>query len=172
MVMRPLNEIIVHCTATRPDWWVGTSAQVKTNEVRNWHTSKGWSDIGYHYLIDRDGTVVSGRPLERTGAHVKGHNAGTIGIALFGGHGGSASDMFEDNFTEEQDAALRKLIADLQKDHPSIFKISGHNEYAAKACPTFRVGPWLAQTSAANIGKPAPARTLWQIIMGIFGVSK
>ena len=143
--MRLLNEIIVHCTATRSDWWTGTSAQVKTNEVRNWHTSKGWSDIGYHYLIDRDGTVVSGRPLERTGAHVKGHNTGTIGISLFGGHGGSASDMFEDNFTEEQDAALRKLIADLQKDHPSIHKISGHNEYSSKACPCFNVRNWLSK---------------------------
>jgi len=116
--MRPLNEIIVHCTATRSDWWTGTSAQVKTNEVRNWHTSKGWSDIGYHYLIDRDGTVVSGRPLERTGAHVKGHNTGTIGISLFGGHGGSASDMFEDNFTEEQDAALRKADCRSAKRSP------------------------------------------------------
>lgn len=143
--MRPLNEIIVHCTATRSDWWATSSAQVKTNEVRNWHTSKGWSDIGYHYLIDRDGTVVSGRPLERTGAHVKGHNTGTIGISLFGGHGGSASDVFEDNFTEEQDAALRKLIADLQKDHPSIHKISGHNEYSSKACPCFNVRNWLSK---------------------------
>ena len=143
--MRPLNEIVVHCTATRPDWWTGTSAQVKVNEVRNWHTSKGWSDIGYHYLIDRDGTVVAGRPIEKTGAHVKGHNTGTVGVSLFGGHGGSASDVFEDNFTEEQDAALRKLIANLQADYPSIHKISGHNEYSSKACPCFNVRNWLSK---------------------------
>lgn len=143
--MRSLNEIIVHCTATRPDWWTGTSAQVKVNEVRNWHLDRGFSDVGYHYLIDRDGTVVTGRLLGRTGAHVKGRNTGTVGISLFGGHGGSASDMFEDNFTEEQDAALRKLIADLQKDHPSIFKISGHNEYSSKACPCFNVRNWLSK---------------------------
>jgi len=143
--MRKLNEIIVHCTATRPEWWKGKSAQAKVAEVRKWHVAKGWSDIGYHYLIDIDGTIVAGRPITRTGAHVKGHNTGTVGISLFGGHGGSASDMFEDNFTEEQDAALRELIADLQKDHPSIFKISGHNEYSSKACPCFNVRNWLSK---------------------------
>ena len=143
--MRKINEIIVHCTATRPDWWTGKSAAAKVKEVTRWHLDRGWRDCGYHYLIDRQGHVVTGRPLDRTGAHVKGHNTGTVGISLFGGHGGSAADMFEDNFTEEQDAALRKLIADLQKDHPSIFKISGHNEYSSKACPCFNVRNWLSK---------------------------
>jgi N-acetylmuramoyl-L-alanine amidase len=145
MGMRKINEVIIHCTATRPEWMSNNSTAAKVKEVTKWHLDRGWSDCGYHYLIDRQGTVVNGRPVERTGAHVKGHNTGTIGIALFGGHGGSASDMFEDNFTEEQDAALRKLIAALQKDHPSIFKISGHNEYSSKACPCFNVRNWLSK---------------------------
>jgi len=163
--MRKIDEIIVHCTATRPDWWTGTSAQVKTNEVRNWHTSKGWSDIGYHYLIDRDGTVVTGRPLDRTGAHVKGHNTGTVGISLFGGFGGSAGDSFADNFTEDQERALLDLIAKLKADHPSITKISGHNQYAAKACPCFSVPAWLKKAQSPKMkppvdtDKPAPVRT-------------
>lgn len=152
--MRKINEIIIHCTATRPDWWTGTSAQVKTNEVRNWHTSKGWSDIGYHYLIDRDGTVVTGRPLDRTGAHVKGHNTGTVGIALFGGFGGSAGDSFADNFTEDQERALLDLIAKLKADHPSITKISGHNQYAAKACPCFSVPAWLKKAQSPKMKPP------------------
>ena len=163
--MRKINEIIIHCTATRPDWWTGTSAQVKTNEVRNWHTSKGWSDIGYHYLIDRDGTVVTGRPLDRTGAHVKGHNTGTVGISLFGGFGGSAGDSFADNFTEDQERALLDLIAKLKADHPSITKISGHNQYAAKACPCFSVPAWLKKAQSPKMKppvdteKPASVRT-------------
>lgn len=152
--MRKIDEIIVHCTATRPDWWTGTSAQVKTNEVRNWHTSKGWSDIGYHYLIDRDGTVVTGRPLDRTGAHVKGHNTGTVGISLFGGFGGSAGDNFADNFTEDQERALLDLIAKLKADHPSITKISGHNQYAAKACPCFSVPAWLKKAQSPKMKPP------------------
>lgn len=152
--MRHIDEIIIHCTATRPDWWTGTSAEVKTNEVRNWHTSKGWSDIGYHYLIDRDGTVVTGRPLDRTGAHVKGHNTGTVGISLFGGFGGSAGDSFADNFTEDQERALLDLIAKLKADHPSITKISGHNQYAAKACPCFSVPAWLKKAQSPKMKPP------------------
>jgi len=152
--MRKINEIIIHCTATRPDWWTGTSAEVKTNEVRNWHTSKGWSDIGYHYLIDRDGTVVTGRPLDRTGAHVKGHNTGTVGISLFGGFGGSAGDSFADNFTEDQERALLDLITKLKSDHPSITKISGHNQYAAKACPCFSVPAWLKKAQSPKMKPP------------------
>ena len=146
--MRNIDTIIIHCTATRPNWWEGKSAQQKTDEVRRWHVEdRGWSDIGYHYLIDRDGTVTEGRPLERTGAHAKGHNTGSVGISLFGGHGGNVSDQFEDNFTEDQNLAQRALIAKLKADHP-ITKIIGHNEVANKACPTFVVRDWLAKAPA------------------------
>ena len=148
--MRNINTIVVHCTATRPDWWQGKSAKQKTAEIRRWHVEdRGWSDIGYHYLIDRDGTVIEGRSLDRTGAHAKGHNTGSVGIALFGGHGGNASDKFDDNFTEDQDRALRELIDSLKADHP-ITKIIGHNEVSNKACPTFVVRDWLAKAPAKS----------------------
>lgn len=151
--MRPLSEIIVHCTATRAEWWAGRPTADKVAEVRQWHVrDRGWRDIGYHFLIDRDGTVATGRPLDQVGAHVAGHNTGTIGISLFGGHGGATTDKFEDNFTSEQDAALRNLIANLQNRFPSISKISGHHEYANKACPCFDVRSWLN-------GRTAPVRT-------------
>lgn len=142
--MRPINEIIIHCTATRPEWWAGKSPAEKVAEVRRWHTrDRGWSDIGYHYLIDRDGTVMSGRPVTRIGAHVQGHNTGTIGVSLFGGHGSAETDDFSDNFTPAQEAALRRLLDELQARFPAVRKISGHNEYAAKACPGFSVPLWL-----------------------------
>ena len=146
--MRHIDTTIIHCTATRSNWLEGKTSQQKVDEVRRWHVEdRGWSDIGYHYLIDRDGTLVEGRPLERTGAHAKGHNTGSVGISLFGGHGGNVSDQFEDNFTEDQDLALRELIAKLKADHP-ITKIIGHNEVANKACPTFVVRDWLAKAPA------------------------
>lgn len=141
--MRAINHLIIHCTATRADWRAGSKTSAKVSEVRKWHKDRGWSDIGYHYLIDRDGTVATGRPVERTGAHVKGKNTGSIGIALFGGHGSSENDAFEDNFTLSQDRALRGLIDKLQSQYPNATKISGHNEFAAKACPGFRVDRWL-----------------------------
>lgn len=145
--MRNINTVVIHCTATRPNWWAGKSAKQKTNEIRRWHVEdRGWSDIGYHYLIDRDGTVTEGRSLDRTGAHAKGHNKGSVGISLFGGHGGNVADKFEDNFTEDQNRALRDLIDKLKSDHP-ITKIIGHNEVANKACPTFVVSDWLHSAS-------------------------
>ena len=98
--MRLITEIIVHCTATRPEWWAGRHMADKVAEIRRWHVQdRGWKNIGYHYLIDRDGTVAEGRPVDQIGAHVQGKNTGTIGIALFGGHGSSENDEFSDNFT-------------------------------------------------------------------------
>ncbi len=167
--MRNIDTIIIHCTATRSNWWEGKTSQQKVDEVRRWHVEdRGWSDCGYHYLCDRDGTLVEGRPLERTGAHAKNHNTGSVGISLFGGHGGNVSDQFEDNFTEDQDLALRELIAKLKADHP-ITKIIGHNEVANKACPTFVVRDWLAKAPAvvqapmvasAQRAHPAHSRTV------------
>lgn len=141
--MRPLKEIIVHCTATRPDWREGRSMADKVAEIRRWHVKdRGWKDIGYHYLIDRDGEVAEGRPLDVVGAHVAGHNTGTIGISLLGGHGGNANDHILDNFTPHQEDALRTLIERLMQQYPTITKVTGHNDYAAKACPTFKAGDW------------------------------
>lgn len=165
--MREINEIIVHCTATRPDWWASKPAKAKVAEVKKWHTDptpngRGWSDIGYHYLIDRDGAVVEGRPIERTGAHTKGHNTGTIGISLFGGHGSAATDDFLDNFTPEQGRALLGLIQELQVRFPNISKVSGHNDYtSAKACPGFKVNPWMNNRPApAPRTSPAQSKTM------------
>ena len=140
--MRKMDEIIVHCTATRPEWWSEATPQEKVDEIRRWHVQgRGWADIGYHFLIDREGTVVKGRPLWRNGAHTRGHNTGTIGISLFGGHGSSATDKFSENFTSAQDFALRGLMKDLVSEYGRM-KLSGHNEYAAKACPGFNVTEW------------------------------
>ena len=149
--MRHIDEIIIHCAATRPEWMHGHSAEEKRNEIDRWHKNLGWRGFGYHYLIDRDGRTVPGRSLEETGAHVKGHNANSIGISLVGGQGGTANDVFGDNFTQAQDNALRTLIAGLKREYTSIQKISGHNQYAAKACPCFNVPAWYARKPAPEI---------------------
>lgn len=140
--MRTLSEIIVHCTATRPEFMASNTTEAKRDEIRRWHVDdRGWSDIGYHYLIDRNGQVVAGRPVERAGAHVRGRNKQSIGIALLGGHGGSETDKFEDHFTAAQGASLRALIGEL-KGRFGDLDVNGHNQYAAKACPCFHVPTW------------------------------
>ena len=155
--MRPINEIIVHCSATRPEWMERFPLSRKVEEIRLWHTrDRGWKDIGYHYLIDRDGTIATGRPVEQVGAHVQGHNTGTIGVCLIGGHGSSETDRFDQHFTGAQEKALRTLLADLKRRHPGVTKISGHNQYAAKACPGFSVPAWYV--GAKPPVKPEPAK--------------
>lgn len=173
--MRPIAEIVVHCAATKPSWMVGKPINQVIDEIRRWHVDgNGWSDIGYHYVIDRAGNVGLGRPVARTGAHTRGHNTGTIGVCLLGGHGSAATDNFSDHFTDEQDTALRDLIKTLRKEYPRLAKISGHNEYAAKACPGFRVQPWLH--SAPSMAPPAveiPPQGLWaRIVAAFFGKTK
>lgn len=148
--MRPVNEIIVHCSATRREWMADKSLEEQIDEIRRWHVNgNGWSDIGYHYVIGRNGRVLPARPLERVGAHVKGHNTGTIGICLIGGHGSAETDQFLDHFTKKQDETLRTVIDNLMIRYPSIKKVSGHNQYSAKACPGFFVPEWF-------VTKPEP----------------
>jgi hypothetical protein len=70
----------------------------KIAEIRRWHVQqRGWRDIGYHWVIDRDGAVAPGRKETEVGAHVEGHNRGTIGICLLGGYGASADDPYDTN---------------------------------------------------------------------------
>lgn len=82
-----------------------------------------------------------GRPEDVPGAHISGHNTGSVGIYLIGGHGSSATDDFHQHFTVAQEEALLKLIGDI-KTRAAIKRISGHNENAAKACPGFSVLGW------------------------------
>ena len=137
--MRDLKEIIVHCSATRPSWMERLGTKTKVKEIRRWHLERGFRDIGYHFLIDRDGTLAEGRPLDKAGAHVAGHNAHSVGICLIGGHGSSMRDEFLDNFTPEQERELLRLIETLKDNHPTITKVNGHNMYSDKACPGFLV---------------------------------
>ena len=145
---RTVDTIWIHCAATRPEWMIGQSLTKKVAEIDKWHKARGWKAVGYHWLVDRDGTVAAGRPETEPGAHVAGHNTGSIGICLIGGHGSNENDAFEKNYTPAQDAALRALIDDIKARTP-IKRIRGHNEVAAKACPGFRVSRWLAHKPPA-----------------------
>ena len=142
----PVREIVLHCAATRPDWMQGRFFPDQVAELRRWHVEdNGWRDIGYHHLIGRTGEHAVGRPETAIGAHVIGRNAGSIGICLLGGHGASAHDRFADHFTLAQARALIALIAEIER-RTAIARITGHNQYAAKACPGFHVPAWLAAT--------------------------
>jgi len=142
--MRDIDEIIVHATATNPSWMEDKPVEDVVTEIRRWHVEeRKWSDVGYHFIIHRDGSLGEGRPVERSGAHVGGRNKTTIGVSLVGGRGGVADGEFHEHFTGAQEASLEQLIRKLKEEHPTITKVSGHNEYASKACPCFSVKEWL-----------------------------
>lgn len=147
---RAIDRIIVHCSATRPDWMQDMAVRDKVAEIRRWHMlDRGWSDIGYHILIDRNGDVALGRPMDWTGAHVIGHNRGSVGVCLIGGHASAATDAFGEHFTSEQDASLRAVILNINQEAGRTLAVHGHNEFAAKACPGFTVRDWLARPNSA-----------------------
>ena len=126
--MRKIKKIIIHCTAT-PE-----GRDVSLKEVRQWHTKeRGWSDIGYHFLVLLDGSVEEGRPLERTGAHTKGHNWDSIGIAYVGGLDSEMNS--KDTRNDKQKDSLVDLLCQLKDAYGGV--IYGHNNYSTKACPGF-----------------------------------
>lgn len=128
---RKIDRIILHCAAT-PE-----GRDVKTETIKSWHVKgNGWSDIGYHFVIELDGTIRNGRPVERSGAHTKGHNATSIGICYVGGMDKNKAP--KDTRNEAQRDAMDNLIASLMDRFPKA-TIHGHNEFAAKACPSFDV---------------------------------
>ena len=130
--MRPINEIIVHCSATE------AGKNFKVADIRRWHVQgNGWKDIGYHFVIDIDGTIEVGRPVATKGAHTANHNENTIGICYVGGlkYGKPA-----DTRTEAQKKSLSSLIQVLKSCFPAIVKVSGHRDYANRDCPCFDAG--------------------------------
>lgn len=139
---RRVDTIFVHCAATDPGWYIDQPIERARDEIDRWHRARGFRKIGYHYLIDRRGTVIAGRRESKIGAHARGYNRRSIAICLLGGKGSHERDQFEQNFTQAQDRAARELIRDIEDRHP-IERVRGHNEVAAKACPGFQVKEWL-----------------------------
>ena len=124
--MRTINKFVVHCADTPASMDIGVA------EITDWHLQRGWSDIGYHFVIRRNGTVEEGRELSRPGAHARGHNAHSIGICLIGGKGGF-------NFTIAQLDALRILKIQLEACFGPQ-KWTGHTDLdSGKTCPNFDV---------------------------------
>lgn len=127
--MRKINEIIVHCTAT------AEGKNFKAADIDGWHKAKGWNGIGYHHVVDLDGTVEPARPENKVGAHCLKHNANSIGVVYVGGLASDGKTP-KDTRTLEQKAALVKLLTELKHRYPNA-TIHGHRDFAAKACPSF-----------------------------------
>ena len=144
-----VDYLVVHCSASKP------SQNWSIEDIRAMHKAKGWSDVGYHAVIKRDGTIQYGRPMDVQGAHVLGYNNRSIGICMIGGLDESGTP--EDNFTAEQWNSLELLMITLHNFFPKA-EILGHRDLSPdidgdgvieehewlKQCPCFNVDTWWA----------------------------
>lgn len=130
---RTITELIVHCSAT-PE-----GVDYTVDDIRKWHKQQGWSDIGYHYVVYRNGLIVDGRDVDLIGAHCLkgGHNTHSIGICYVGGVDKDDVKKSKDTRTHEQRAALKAILIDLKRLYPNA-KIYGHRDFdKGKDCPSF-----------------------------------
>ncbi len=136
MTRDDVDYIAVHCAATGPNMDIGVA------EIREWHKERGWSDVGYHFIIRRDGTLEFGRELDEPGAHVRGFNYSSLGVCMIGGV--DSKGVPENNFTDEQFSSLESLLTALKVLYP-LAKVRGHRDFpgVTKQCPCFDVETWL-----------------------------
>lgn len=142
--MRNINLIVIHCSAT-PE---GKDYHVE--DIRKMHKARGWSDVGYHYIIPLDGQIEMGRPREKIGAHAKGFNRNSIGICYIGGV--DKNNVPKDTRTDAQKEALRCIVKDMLEQYPGA-EVKGHRDLSpdlnndgiiqkwewVKVCPCFDV---------------------------------
>lgn len=136
--IRSVDFIVVHCSAT------SETADIGADEIRGWHLKRGWLDIGYHWVIKRDGSAEPGRSENTPGAHARGFNHISLGICLVGGVE-SDNKTPEANFTHAQWETLEEIIRSIKVDWPDA-KVVGHRDLpnVAKACPSFDAPEWWA----------------------------
>jgi len=143
--MRKINYLVVHCSATKE------GVQVTPDQIEQWHRARGFSTIGYHYVITLEGSILPGRDINVPGAHVAGNNSDSIGICYIGGLDKEGKP--KDTRTTEQKGALVHLLTQLLSRFPGA-RICGHRDLSPdlnsngiiepweyiKACPCFDAG--------------------------------
>jgi N-acetylmuramoyl-L-alanine amidase len=146
---RPVDRVFLHCTASSYDHHDDIEV------VRAWHLGRGWSDVGYHFMIHKDGSISAGRDLEKTPAAQKGHNKGTIAIAM---HGGQDA---KDDFSTKQIIALRDFCEDIRNAYGGAITFHGHSEVVIRDCPVY---DYKAYLKLAPDGRMPPLRLEKQVI--------
>jgi len=130
--IKEVRYIVVHASDTPADKDIGVE------EIRLMHLRRGWFDIGYHYVIRRDGSLENGRPMDRPGAHARGFNHLSLGICLVG----------QGDFTNKQYATLADLVMGLVDMHPDA-QVLGYRDLpnVNNSSPGFDVVEWWAEES-------------------------
>ena len=136
--LKETNTIVVHCSATKPE------QNVNFETIKRWHLmERAFIDIGYHWVIERDGSVKQGRPIDDWGAHAQGHNHESVAICLVGGLDSDNDPC--DNFTRLQKRMLKFLVGGCLQLWPEAV-VKGHYQLNEdKDCPCFDVDVWLEE---------------------------
>lgn len=116
--------------------------QVNASVIDRWHKAKGYDSIGYHFVVNRNGDLETGRPVQKIGAHVYGHNSDSLGICMIGGV--DEDQKAENNFTPAQWYTIRQLFTALHAVYPGAQWL-GHRDFpdVHKECPCFDVTEWI-----------------------------
>ncbi|AKO45047.1 N-acetylmuramoyl-L-alanine amidase [[Haemophilus] ducreyi] len=172
----PIFKIVVHCSATQNGKSLKQADKTSAQVLDGWHKQRGFkrttsaikafnshlTSLGYHFVIDIDGKIETGRQVGEIGAHVKGHNSNSVGICLIGGVTASSKNHAE--YTKAQWQSLHKLLRELEAKHPNA-RICGHRDLSpdlngdgsitpnewVKDCPCFDVWSWLDSEQVVNV---------------------
>jgi N-acetylmuramoyl-L-alanine amidase len=140
-----------HYTATFTDQDIGA------REIDLMHKARGWKSIGYHGVTRLSGAREDGRPLDKTGAHVKDQNTKNLGLVYVGGLlPGSDGTVGHDTRTREQRQTMQEWTRELLTQYPTIKRVVGHLDLAPTQCPAFDVGQWWTEVSGGVYRKPVP----------------
>jgi len=150
--LQKVDYIVFHCSAT-PE-----GQNVTASIIDGWHKDRGFDKIGYHVVIQLDGTIEFGRALDEVGAHVKGHNHNSIAVVYAGG----LDELLhpKDTRTPEQKEAMRRVAIALQNLFPEA-RLVGHRDLSPdlngdgiitsnewlKDCPCFSVAEWAEEVN-------------------------
>lgn len=118
---RDVHTVFIHCSAS------DNILHDDVSVIRQWHLNLGWNDVGYHFFIQKDGTIQKGRDIEKTPAAQYEHNKGSIAICLHG--------LEIANFTQKQYTNLINFCEQIYDAYDGSIKFRGHNEVANKTCP-------------------------------------
>ncbi|VDC31846.1 N-acetylmuramoyl-L-alanine amidase [Pseudogemmobacter humi] len=138
----PVREAVIHCAAIKTGQFKGQRPFQVFSTINRWHHERGFTNgFGYHGLVMPDGSFYSGRPYSMIGAHVQGHNTGTLGFLLIESREITRIGEFEDWFTPVQRQTLRRELGYVS----GLERVTGHNDHANRLCPGFKVktSDWL-----------------------------
>lgn len=134
---RAVKRVFLHCSAS------DVAAHDSVVVMDQWHRKRGFSNVGYHFFIRKDGMIEKGRSLENSPAAQRGHNAATIAICLHG--------LKREAFTKEQYASLIALARTINQAYGGLVTFHGHCEVAPKECPVFDYKKVLALDAAGHM---------------------